>query len=63
MDFIKELNNSYIHVCNNSKHVSINYEKIDELIDNIDTSKIKHWLDSNPYGIMDMDLKDLIDFC
>ena len=62
MNFIKELNNSYKHVCNNSKHVCINYEKIGELIDNIDTSKIKYWLDSNPYEIMNMDLKDLTYF-
>lgn len=62
MDFIKELNNSYKHVCDNSKHVCINYEKIDQLIDNIDTSTMRYWLDSNPYEIMNMDLKDLIDF-
>ena len=62
MNYIKELNNSYKYVCKNSKHVHINYEKIDELINNLDTSKIKYWLDSNPYEIMNMDLKDLIDF-
>ncbi len=62
MDFISKLNSSYKYVCDNSKYVHINYEKIDELINNIDNSRVRYWLDSNPYGIMDMDIKDLVNF-
>lgn len=62
MSLIDKLNSSYKYVCDNSKYVKINYDKIDELMNNIDFSKIKHWLASNPFGIMDMDLEDIINF-
>lgn len=62
MNLIDKLNSSYKYVCNSSKCVKINYDKIDELIDNTDFSKVKYWLSSNPFGIMDMDLGDIINF-
>ena len=50
MKLIDKLNTSYKYVCNNSKNVKINYNKIDEMIDKIKNSKVKYWLDSNPYN-------------
>lgn len=62
MNLIDHLNNSYILVCDNSKNVKINYSKIDEMIDQIRNSSVAYWLDSNPYGLMDMDVKSIINF-
>ena len=62
MNLIDHLNNSYIPVCDNSKNVKINYSKIDEMIDQIRNSSVAYWLDSNPYGLMDMDVKSIINF-
>ena len=57
-----KLNKSYEYVCDNSKNVKINYYKIDNMIDQINNSKVDHWLDSNPYGLMDMSEKEIINF-
>ena len=62
MNLIDRLNNSYIPVCDNSKNVKINYSKLDEMIDQIRNSSVAYWLDSNPYGLMDMDIKSIINF-
>lgn len=62
MNLIDHLNNSYIPVCDNSKNVKINYSKIDEMIDQIRNSSVAYWLDSNPYGLMDLDVKSIINF-
>lgn len=62
MNLIDKLNTSYKYVCDNSQHVKINYEKVDELIKNTDFSKIKYWLGANPFGIMDMDINDILNF-
>ena len=62
MNLIDHLNNSYIPVCDNSKNVKINYSKIDEMINKIRNSSVAYWLDSNPYGLMDMDVKSIINF-
>lgn len=62
MSLIDELNTSYKYVVNNSKFVSINYAKVDEMINRINASNINYWLDSNPFGILDMDIADIIHF-
>ena len=62
MKLIDKLNTSYKYVCNNSKNVKINYNKIDEMIDKIKNSKVKYWLDSNPYNLLDMNIEDIINF-
>lgn len=61
-DLIDKLATSYQYVCDNSKYVTINYVKIDEMIDRIEKSPVSHWLNSNPFGLMDMDAKSLINF-
>ena len=62
MNLIDRLNNSYIPVCDNSKNVKINYSKLDKMIDQIRNSSVAYWLDSNPYGLMNMDIKSIINF-
>lgn len=62
MSLIGQLSTSYKYVCDNSKSVMINYVKIDEMIDRIKKSSVSHWLDSNPFGLMDMDTESLINF-
>lgn len=49
-------------VSENSKHVKINYAKLDEIIQCLDNLKITHWLDSNPFNILGMNYKDIINF-
>lgn len=62
MNLVDELNTSYKYVCEHSKSVRINYDRIDEMIDQINKSKVNYWLDSNPYNLMDMRTSDIIDF-
>ncbi len=62
MPIIEELQTSYKYVVDNSKHVKINYTKVDEMIQKINESKVTYWLDTNPFGILDMDFNDIIDF-
>ena len=62
MNLIDKLNYGYKFVCDNSENVRINYSKIDEMIDQIRNSSVAYWLDSNPYGLMDMDVESIINF-
>ncbi len=62
MNLINKLNYSYKFVCDNSENVGINYNKIDEMIDQIRNSSVTYWLDSNPYGLMDMDVESIVNF-
>ena len=62
MNLIDRLNYSYKFVCDNSENVRINYSKIDEMIDQIRNSSVAYWLDSNPYGLMDMDVESIVNF-
>jgi hypothetical protein len=49
-------------VSEKSKHVKINYEKLDEIIDVFDISQIKYWLDSNPFNILNLDSRTIVNF-
>ena len=62
MKLIEKLNTSYKMVCENARHVKINFEKVDEMIEQLKNSSIAYWLDSNPYGLLDMNLEDIINF-
>lgn len=62
MKLIDELNTSYKYVCDNSKNVKINYDKIDNMINQIKNSSVDYWLDSNPYNLMNMDISEIINF-
>lgn len=62
MSLIDKLNCSYKYVVNNSKYVKINYEKVDEMIKKINESKVTHWLDNNPFEILDMSFEEIVNF-
>lgn len=62
MNLVDRLNYSYKFVFDNSENVRINYSKIDEMIDQIRNSSVNYWLDSNPYGLMDMDVESIVNF-
>ena len=58
--------NKILKTCNevskNSKHVHINEHAISETIKKLKSIKIEHWLSSNPYNILDLEIEDLINF-
>lgn len=48
------------YVCDNSEYVFINYKVIDKLIKGFKTSSF--WLSSNPFDILSLDYKEIINF-
>lgn len=50
------------YVYNNSKHVKINQENIKLLINNNQLNKPNHWLSANPFGLLDLNIKDIVNF-
>ena len=62
LKLIDRLSSSYEYVCNNSKNIRINYSKIDDMIEQIKNSSVDYWLDSNSYGLMDMETEEIINF-
>lgn len=50
------------YVSDNSKYVTINYDKLDNIIKNIDLNKINFWLKDNPFNILDLNYIDIINF-
>ncbi len=61
-DILKRIEDSTKYVSDNSKHVKINYKRLDEIISNGDFNNISYWLDSNPFGLLDMNFQDIINF-
>ena len=49
-------------VVDNAKHVKINYDKVNQLIDELLVFDNIHYLTKVPYGIYDMDTRDIINF-
>lgn len=49
-------------VVNNAKHVKINYDKAKELIDELLKFDNVHYLTKVPYGVYDMNTRDIINF-
>lgn len=50
------------YVSDNSKYVTINYKRIDTIIESGEFDKVSYWLDSNPFGILDIGVRKLINF-
>lgn len=50
------------YVSDKATFVKINYQKLDEVVDSFDTKKISFWLESNPFNILEMDYKEIINF-
>ena len=53
---------SCTYVMENSKHVKINYDVLDEFISSIDCKSIKNWLLYDPYNLLDMEIDKIINF-
>jgi hypothetical protein len=49
-------------VVENSKDVKIDYSKIDLLVDEIKNYKITQYLDSSPFGILELETEDIVNF-
>ena len=47
---------------NNSQHVKINYDKLDDFINIIDYNKLENWLLYNPYNLLEFDIEKIINF-
>ena len=62
----KNILNNVIESCKKvsekSKHVKINFEVLDSVIDNLGISKIRYWLDTNPFNILELDFRSIINF-
>lgn len=59
---LEEVINSCKYVIDNAQYVKINYEVLDEFIKGIDTTEVRHWLFNNPYGLLDMDIEQIVNF-
>ncbi len=57
---LDDILNSCYYVVNNSKHVIIDYKKLDYFIASIDCKSLKHWLSNNPYNLFDLDIASII---
>lgn len=49
-------------VVDNSQHVKINSEKVDEFCNYFNLSHIKHWINESPFNIKDLNTKDRLHF-
>lgn len=59
---LNKISSSTKYVVENSKYVKINYNNIDKIINNGNFDKISYWLENNPFGILDMGYRDLVNF-
>lgn len=59
---IEKIIDSCQYVMNNCKHVSIDYNRLDEFIKNIDCRNLKCWLISNPYDLFSLGISDIVNF-
>lgn len=59
-NLLNRIKESSKYVSDNSKYVKINYEKIDEIIEGGEFNTIRYWLDTNPFNILDMNYRDIV---
>lgn len=59
---LNKIKNTCKYVVGNSKYVKINYSKLDNFINNIDSSNLKNWILYNPYNILELDIETIINF-
>lgn len=57
-----KIRSSCKYVMDNSKYVSINYNKLDEFIKKIDCSKLENWLLYNSYGLLKLNVETVVNF-
>ena len=59
---LEKIIDSCNYVMKNAKFVTINYDKLDEVIKTINQQKLKHWLSNNPYDLFDMGIESVVNF-
>ena len=59
---LDKIKNTCQYVVCNGKYVKINYNKLDNFINNIDSNNLKNWILYNPYNILELDIETLINF-
>ncbi len=59
---LEKISTSCECVATNSKHVSINQEKLYEFVNNINNIKMEHWLSSSPFNLLDLPVETIINF-
>lgn len=57
---LEDIRTSCKYVCENAKHVNINYNILDEFISKINCNDLKHWLSSNPYNLLELGIEKII---
>lgn len=62
MNILDKIKNSCKEVAKNSIYVKINTKRLDEIIELLDINKMKFWLDSNPFDLLSLSTKDLINY-
>lgn len=50
------------NICDNLKYVTINYKAIEKFVEEENNYYSSHYLTNNPYGIMDLDIDQIINF-
>lgn len=59
---LNRIEKSTKYVSENSRYVTINYKRIDRIIESGEFDKVSYWLESNPFGILDLGYRNLINF-
>ena len=59
---LDKIKNTCQYVVFNSRYVKINYNKLNNFINNIDSSNLKNWILYNPYNILELDIETIINF-
>lgn len=59
---LNEISETTKYVSEHSTYVKINYERLDEIIAAGDFDTIGYWLDSNPFDLLHMSYRDIINF-
>lgn len=59
---LEKIKNSCIFVSENSKHVTINKDKLIEFSSHMKNINLDHWLSSSPFGLLDLSTEKIINF-
>jgi len=62
MDNMNRIIETCKFVVDNSQHVKINSEKVDEFVNYFNHSHIKHWIDESPFNLRKLNPKDRLHF-
>ena len=62
MNKLEEITNTCEYVMQNAKHVKINEEAINDIIKNWNEEEQSHWLSSNPFGLLDLEIEEIVNF-